>query len=323
MQACMVFCVVAAWLVCVVVTTLNFWWPPFWDNNPVAIVYLERHRLGTSPLSAIFYSYSLTEGINNSHYNCNVLETPIQFFEVLHFFARRLQFRSSFRTPLKAYLSEPGEWEIADHFQRRQVGFETFMLRLFDRSGTEGFIFHHCWQNGNGREKSSIEIPLRRTYTHRKQEVIPSSLADIPCANFGIWILSDLLNVTFGTSHILEAPSLSSVVEDCIKNSRRRACRYHTLDWMRGITWTPINGCEWPVPKDTDLDLTWIEMLNLRVEYAWLDVLCLRQNGGPREELRAEERKPDVPIIGAVRVEWAGLAFDFETGRLGQWPVLV
>ncbi|KAK0232858.1 hypothetical protein IW262DRAFT_1500159 [Armillaria fumosa] len=66
--------------------------------------------------------------------------------------------------------------------------------------------------------------------------------------------------------------------------------------------WTPINGYEWPVPipKGANLDLIWIEMLNLGVEYTWLDVLCLRQRGGPREDLRVEEWKLDVPTIGAI-----------------------
>ncbi len=65
---------------------------------------------------------------------------------------------------------------------------------------------------------------------------------------------------------------------------------------------TPINGYEWPVPipKDTNLDLIRIEMLNAGAEYAWLDVLCLRQVGGRREDLRAEEWKLDVPTIGMV-----------------------
>ncbi|KAK0232886.1 hypothetical protein IW262DRAFT_1258244, partial [Armillaria fumosa] len=66
--------------------------------------------------------------------------------------------------------------------------------------------------------------------------------------------------------------------------------------------WTPINGYEWPVPipKGTNLNLIRIEMLNLGLEYAWLDVLCLRQRGGPREDLRVEEWKLDVPTIGAI-----------------------
>ncbi|KAK0466471.1 hypothetical protein IW261DRAFT_1521966 [Armillaria novae-zelandiae] len=65
---------------------------------------------------------------------------------------------------------------------------------------------------------------------------------------------------------------------------------------------TPINGCEWPVPmpKDANLNLIRIEMLNLGAEYAWLDVLCLRQEGGKGEDLRLEEWKLDVPTIGSV-----------------------
>ncbi len=74
--------------------------------------------------------------------------------------------------------------------------------------------------------------------------------------------------------------------------------------WMddRVDVWTPINGHEWPVPipKDASLHLIRIEMLNLGVEYAWLDVLCLRQKGGLKEDLRTEEWKLDVPTIGYI-----------------------
>ncbi|KAK0499250.1 hypothetical protein EDD18DRAFT_1377266 [Armillaria luteobubalina] len=65
---------------------------------------------------------------------------------------------------------------------------------------------------------------------------------------------------------------------------------------------TPINGYEWPVPipKDVNLDLIRIEMLNHGAQYAWLDVLCLRQQGGEGEHLRLEEWKLDVPTIGSV-----------------------
>ncbi|KAK0224548.1 hypothetical protein EDD85DRAFT_778436 [Armillaria nabsnona] len=76
--------------------------------------------------------------------------------------------------------------------------------------------------------------------------------------------------------------------------------------WMdekdRAVVWTPINGYEWPISmaKDADLNLVRIEMLNLGLEYAWLDVLCLRQVGGRREDMRIEEWKLDVPTIGGV-----------------------
>ncbi|KAK0493534.1 hypothetical protein EDD18DRAFT_1356457 [Armillaria luteobubalina] len=65
---------------------------------------------------------------------------------------------------------------------------------------------------------------------------------------------------------------------------------------------TPINGKEWPVPipKDVDLNLIRIEMLNLAAEaaegygtrYNWVQ--------GPREDLRVEEWRLDVPTIGEV-----------------------
>ncbi|PBK58628.1 hypothetical protein ARMSODRAFT_900281 [Armillaria solidipes] len=66
--------------------------------------------------------------------------------------------------------------------------------------------------------------------------------------------------------------------------------------------WTPINGYEWPVPipNDADLDLIRIEMLNTGVHYVWLDILCLRQKGGTREDLRPDEWKLDVPTIGGL-----------------------
>ncbi|KAK0431152.1 hypothetical protein EV421DRAFT_1720799 [Armillaria borealis] len=66
--------------------------------------------------------------------------------------------------------------------------------------------------------------------------------------------------------------------------------------------WTLINGKEWPVPipKGASLELIWIEMLNLGVEYTWLDVLCLRQKGGLQEDLHVKEWKLDMPTIGHV-----------------------
>ncbi|PBK92090.1 hypothetical protein ARMGADRAFT_177308 [Armillaria gallica] len=232
---------------------------------------------------------------------------------------------------------------------------------------------------------------MQRSYTGRTP-IIPSSLADTPCATLGIPGLLDLFNTTLGTSRTLDTTSLSSVLE---KNNydfgtaygrlravwsadndvtiqdelRRREAddrkmrqealvgnriaqpylqprRVWDLYANRVVPWwisdafiprcyrecvtgmsivittsnvreishawmdardrvdvqTAINGYEWPVPipKDTSLDLIRIEMLNMRVEYAWLDVLCLRQKGGRRDELREKEWKLDVPTIGAV-----------------------
>jgi hypothetical protein len=65
---------------------------------------------------------------------------------------------------------------------------------------------------------------------------------------------------------------------------------------------TYINGHEWPVPipNGTSLDCIRTEMLNLGEEYVWLDVLCLRQEGGVNEHLRADEWKTDIPNIGKL-----------------------
>ncbi|SJL03716.1 uncharacterized protein ARMOST_07073 [Armillaria ostoyae] len=79
--------------------------------------------------------------------------------------------------------------------------------------------------------------------------------------------------------------------------------------WMeenrRVVVSTPINGKQWPIqiPADANLDLIRIEMLNLGAEYAWLDVLCLRQKGNENEELRTEEWKLDLPTMGYVYQE--------------------
>ncbi|KAF5384423.1 hypothetical protein D9615_003214 [Tricholomella constricta] len=66
---------------------------------------------------------------------------------------------------------------------------------------------------------------------------------------------------------------------------------------------TSINSHLWPVPvpSDSSLERVRIELLNLDLEYVWLDVLCLRQRGDPEnEEIRLEEWTLDVPTIGHV-----------------------
>ncbi|KAK0429516.1 hypothetical protein EV421DRAFT_1745550 [Armillaria borealis] len=182
------------------------------------------------------------------------------------------------------------------------------------------------------------------------------------------WGILDQLNVTLGTSHTLDTPSVLPLLKEYIEknydfgtvyghlctvwnthrnsNKQDELCRCEKEDremrqralvgnrivnprlvprcvwdlysnhvvpyWIAGELpipishawvdeedhvdmWMPINGKEWPVPilKDANLDLIRIEMLNLDVEYTWLDVLCLRQKGGPREDLRKEEWKLD------------------------------
>ncbi|KAK0217529.1 hypothetical protein EDD85DRAFT_368819 [Armillaria nabsnona] len=222
-----------------------------------------------------------------------------------------------------------------------------------------------------GQAELSIEVPKQRSYSGRRP-VIPSSLADTPCATLGVWGVLNGLNTTLGTSRT--SCELHTILKDLIERNydfgsafallrpvwnthnpsnelrrregedgkrRRKALEGNRIvdpnltprrvwdlcsnrvvpSWITEImptpishAWvdekdcvdvrTPINGKEWPVPipKDTDLNLIRIEMLNMGVEYVWLDVLCLRQKeeGGLREDLRMEEWRLDVPTIGGV-----------------------
>ncbi|KAK0214643.1 hypothetical protein EDD85DRAFT_963094 [Armillaria nabsnona] len=243
-----------------------------------------------------------------------------------------------------------------------------------------------------GQVESSIKVPLQQSYIGRSP-VISSSLANTPCATLGIQGVLDQLNATLGTSHTLDTPSLSSLLNECIEKNNDFGMAYALLrpvwktdgksdmqnelsrheekdkeqrenalvgnqivnpdlpprcvwdlysnrvmpSWIiDGLTisqfrngtanllpishawvdkkdrmdvWTSINGKEWPVPipKGASLELIRIEMLNLGVEYTWLDVLCLRQKGGLQEDLRVEEWKLDVPTIGYV-YDWTKVA---------------
>ncbi len=246
--------------------------------------------------------------------------------------------------------------------------------------------------------ESSIKVPKQRAYSGRKP-VIPSSLANTPCATLGVEGVLDRLNITLGTSYTA-SPHLRSFLNHCISNQYDFGTVYGRLRplWCDGLNaikdnlrtgkqkdqemrrnalvgdqivatqipprrvwdlysnrvvpwwvtkkqwpwpishawvnekdrvgiWTPINGCEWPVPipKDADLNLIRIEMLNLGIEYTWLDVLCLRQKDEKGEDLRVEEWKVDVPTIGylyrvAGTVVWylsgLGRPFNLKAGDL-------
>ncbi|KAG8873641.1 hypothetical protein FRB97_006602 [Tulasnella sp. 331] len=105
---------------------------------------------------------------------------------------------------------------------------------------------------------------------------------------------------------------------------------------MRQAVETPINDYEWPVPipADTRLERIRTELLHhtvsaqgrleLKAQYAWVDVLCLRQKGREeREPVRKEEWRLDVPTIGStymlavsVVYYYSGLGLPFQIGNL-------
>lgn len=241
-------------------------------------------------------------------------------------------------------------------------------------------------------------VPLQVKFTGHG--VIPSSLADVPCACLGVEGLLAKLNELMQTSYDLHVPGMRDVLAGCIERdedfglaygllrhwwflsgrwdwnadkwiaqpqredfrtmqddlqqfkSRDRKAREDVMDRKRGLllteklgrppprriwdlfsnrilerwvvappgagqfeytnlyavshSWmdaakrqdvdTPINGHKWlvPIPDDTTLERVRVELLNLGAQYAWLDVLCLRQEPGHAEwEL-------DVPCIGST-----------------------
>ncbi len=137
------------------------------------------------------------------------------------------------------------------------------------------------WEEGDREMRRKVLVDGRIT----KREVPPRLVWDL-CANRVVpyWVAHTERWGMFGISHAwVDEKDRVSVM-------------------------TPINGYEWPVPmpKDANLDLIRIEMFNLQdrtdtaMGYTWLDVLCLRQEGGKNEHLRLEEWKLDVPTIGSV-----------------------
>ncbi|SJL17301.1 uncharacterized protein ARMOST_20850 [Armillaria ostoyae] len=131
-----------------------------------------------------------------------------------------------------------------------------------------------------GNRIVDMQLPPRRVWDLYSNRVVPWWIT-------GAWSISQLLDQNYGRKLL---PISHAWVDE--------------KDQMD--VWTSINGKEWPVPipKGASFKLIQIEMLNLGVEYIWLDVLCLRQKGGPQEDLRVEEWKLDVPTIGCV-YEWA------------------
>ncbi|KAF8465052.1 hypothetical protein BDZ91DRAFT_820980 [Kalaharituber pfeilii] len=84
----------------------------------------------------------------------------------------------------------------------------------------------------------------------------------------------------------------------------------------REYIWTSVNSYQWPVPipKGVKLEKLREDLIGLGCRYAWLDVLCLRQEYRKeltkiqhllgerkrRERLRLKEWKIDVPTIGFI-----------------------
>ncbi|KAK0449779.1 uncharacterized protein EV420DRAFT_1646775 [Desarmillaria tabescens] len=94
----------------------------------------------------------------------------------------------------------------------------------------------------------SIIVPNQQAHTSRKNMALISPHADIPCAALGVRGLLDRLNTTHGTSHTLDTPSLSSLLEDCIANNYDFGTAYGRLrPILCTHNWSTIQDvlCRW------------------------------------------------------------------------------
>ncbi|KAK0470904.1 hypothetical protein IW261DRAFT_1345045 [Armillaria novae-zelandiae] len=163
-----------------------------------------------------------------------------------------------------------------------------FIERNYDFGTAYAFLHPLC----DLEKPSSIQNELHR-YEREDQELRQNALVgdQIVCPYLPPQRLWDLYS--------------NRVVPSWITNERPTPISHAWVDEKDRVNvWTPINGKEWPVPipKNVDLNLIRIEMLNLGAHYVWLDVLCLRQKeeGGQKEDLRVKEWTLDVPTIGGV-----------------------
>ncbi|SJL03050.1 uncharacterized protein ARMOST_06395 [Armillaria ostoyae] len=210
----------------------------------------------------------------------------------------------------------------------------------------------------DGLSIEDIKVPNQRAYTGPKP-VIPSSVADASSASLGVDELLKKLNSTLGTKYDLTS-SLSSLLKsyiskeydfgtvygylrpiwfDCDMNDIQDSLRTSEATDLRirqealvdgQITWTGLRMAPRRVwDLFSNRVVPWWAVLHTPwgISHAWLDVLCLRQEGGRHEDLRAQEWMLDVPNIGNAYVlekvvcYFNGLgrplehAFDYDSAR--------
>ncbi|SJL16591.1 uncharacterized protein ARMOST_20117 [Armillaria ostoyae] len=260
----------------------------------------QRSYTGRKPVisSALANTPCAELGIDGVLGNLNeILDTS---YSVNTFFSRDV-FLKLVETPARQNLT-PLRW-ILEPYTKENYDFGTAYAQLrrywFDVTCMENNLCTREVADYDMRRKALVDdrinrwnVPPRRVWDLFANRVVPYWVAD-----------RDMPSIDKPTRGILERPWGIS--------------HAWMSDEERVDVWTPINGYDWPVPipKDAKLELIRIEMLNLGAEYAWLDVLCLRQAGGQGEHLRVEEWKLDVPTIGWVYRDTSVMCYFSGLGR--------
>ncbi len=160
-----------------------------------------------------------------------------------------------------------------------------------DDFGTAYAYLRPVW-NTHGNIQNKLRRREEKDKVKRQKALVGNRIVDPRLPPRRVW---DLYSNRVVPSWIIDASSIPLFMFD----AKSLPISHAWVDEKDRIdVWTSINGKEWPVPipKGVSLELIRIEMLNLGVEYTWLDVLCLRQKGGLWEDLRVEEWKLDAPV---------------------------
>ncbi|KAK0430969.1 hypothetical protein EV421DRAFT_2041518 [Armillaria borealis] len=114
-----------------------------------------------------------------------------------------------------------------------------------------------------GKENLRILVLKQQSYTGRKP-IIPSSLANTPCANLGVAGLLEKLNTILGTSYNLESPSISALLENYITNKYDLGTAYGHL---RRFWYDDLTGHEdkLHIRKARDRDMRKDVLVNKRI----------------------------------------------------------
>lgn len=167
-----------------------------------------------------------------------------------------------------------------------------------------------------GTIMNATHVPPRRLWDLKANRVIPfySKVSKL-CT----WCLENENSTSGGEAgaaaghcldrqQLLQHPPLQPFEQDywAVSHSWTDGMRTHSIN-------TPINSYQWPVPmpKGSNLEDVRQELKACGAEYAWLDVVCLRQRSEQEtavavegfmqeDSLRAREWAVDVPTIGNI-----------------------
>lgn len=155
-------------------------------------------------------------------------------------------------------------------------------------------------------------VKPRRMWDLWSNRVIPTWMIDLTSRATYLYIMSSSTNAPHGLHAVGDrdtAKALRWSGQNGQMNSEFFAVSHAWKEpSQRQKIDTPINGHEWPVPIPTSTSLERIrtELLHFTSDYrpyAWIDALCLRQEGDrAKEALRQEEWQSDIPIIGATYI---------------------